>query len=229
MAGDPHNSLAECRSYLKQRLDCCFTRGDDPTKRFAPNGTTREILDQWTLFYLLKFIIYSANYQINSADEDSLQCLVRKIRGPETTTSPGYCNVLATLLYIRCTDERLKSWAQDLSHDMAPEHQYRPIHDTDLPLTRSAALEKFGHDDGQSFWEQQYLFCPITLKEFDESVYVDHRKSCRLPFGQERIKIGKGSFATVYKVKIEKGHMVNESSGLALQTVSHKNNDRLLL
>ena len=107
---------------------------------------------------------------------------------------------------------------------MIPEHQNRPIHDTDLPLTRLAALDKFGHDDGQSFWVQQYLFCPITLKEFDESVYVDHRSSCRLPFGQERIKVGKGNFATVYKVKIETGHIVNESSGLALQNVSHNNN-----
>ena len=214
---------------MKKRLDRCFTRGDDPTKRFAANGTTREILGQRTLFDLLKLIIYSANDQINAADEDSLHNLVRKIRGLKTPTSPGYCNVLATLLYIRCTDDCLRSWAQALFHDVATEHQNRPIHDTDLPLTESAALEKFGDDDGQSFWEQQYLFCPITLKEFDESVYVDHKKSCRLPFGQERIKIGKGSFATVYKVKIEAGHMVNESSGLALQSVSQNNNERLLL
>ena len=228
MAGDPHKSLPECRSYLKKRLDCCFTRGDDPTKRFAPNGTTREIFDQRTLFHLLKLVIYSPSDQIDVADEDSLQCLVSTIRGLETTTSPRYCNVLATLLYIRCTDDCLKSWARGLSHDMATEHQYRPIHDTDLPLTRTAALDKFGHDDGESFWEQQYLFCPIILKESDESIYVDHKKSCRLPFGQERIKIGKGSFATVYKVKIETGHMVNETSGLALRNVSHNNNGRLL-
>ena len=229
MAGDPYKSLAECRSYLKKRLDCCFTRGDDPTKRFAPNGTTREILDQPTLSALLKHIFYPENYQIDAADEDLLQCLVSKIRGLETTTSPRYCNVLATLLYIRCTDDCLTSWAQELSQDMTPENQYRPIHDTDLPLTRSAALDIFGHDDGQSFWEQQYLFCPITLKKFDESVYVDHKKSCRLPFGQERIKIGKGNFAIVYKVRIETGHMVNESSGSALQNVSHNNNERLPL
>ena len=198
-------------------------------KRFASNGTTREIFDQRTLFQLLKLIIYPADYQTNDADKDSLQCLVRKIKGLETTTSPGYCNVLATLLYIRCTDACLTSWTQDLSHDIAPEHQYRPVLDTDLPLTKIAALDKFGPEDGQSFWEQQYLFCPITLKESDESVYVDHKKSCRLPFGQERIWIGKGGYATVYKVKIEKGHMVNESSGLALQNVSHNNNGRLLL
>ena len=214
---------------MKQRLDVCFARGDDPTKRFAPNGTTREILDEGTLFRLLKLIIYSANDHNDAVDEAPLKSLVRKIRGLETTTSPGYCNVLATLLYIRCTDDCLKSWAQNLSHDTAPEDQYRPICDTDLPLTSSVALDQFGRDDGQSFWEQQYLFCPIILKEFDESVYVDHKKSCRLPFGQERVKIGKGHFAIVYKVKIERGHIVNESSGLALQKVSHNNNGRLLL
>ena len=225
MTSDPHNSLAECRAYLKQRLDCCFVRGDDLKERFAPNGTTREILNQRTLSQLLKLIIYAANYQTDAANEDSLKCLVVKIRGLETTTSPGYCNVLATLLYIRCTDDCLNSWVQDLSH----EDQDRPIRDIDLPLTKSAALEKFGHNDGQSFWEQQDLFCPIILKEFDESVYVDHKKSCRLPFGQDRIWIAKGSYANVYMVRIEAGHIVNESSGLALQNVSHNNNGRLLL
>ena len=225
MTSDPHNSLAECRAYLKQRLDCCLLRGDDLIKRFAPNGTTREILDQRTLSQLLKLIIYSANHQIDAADEDSLKCLVEKIRGLETTISPGYCNVLATLLYIRCTDDCLKSWVQDLSH----EGQYRPFRDIDLPLTRSAAVERLGDDDGPSFWEQQYLFCPITLKEFDESVYVDHKEPCRLPFGQDRIRIGKGNYAVVYKVRIEAGHMVNESSGLALQNVSHNQKVRLSL
>ena len=229
MANDLHQSLAECRSDLEKRLDRCFARGDDPKKRFAPNGTTREILDQRTLFQLLRLIIYSANYQINTADENSLQSLVRKIRGPETATSPAYCNVLATLLYIRCKDDCLTSWTQSISHDMASEYQDRSIHDTDLPLMKSAALDKFGHADGSRFWEEQYLFCPIVLKMFDESVYVDHKSSCRLPFGQERIEIGKGSYARVYKVKIERGHMVNQSSGLALQNVSHNNNERLLL
>ena len=228
MTGDPHKSLAECRGYLKQRLDRCFARGDDPTKRFAPNGVTKEILDQRTLFQLLKLIRYPANYQINASDEDSLQCLVNRIRGLEPITFPGFCNVLATLLYIRCTDDCLKTWTQGLFHDMALENQYQPIHDTDLPLTRAEALDKFGYDDGHSFWEQQYFFCPITLKESDESIFVDHKKPCRLPFRQERTKIGKGSFATVYRVEIEKGHMVNEASGLALQNVSCTSNEQLL-
>ena len=64
------------------------------------------------------------------------------------------------------------------------------------------------------------MFCPVILKEFDESIYVGRHQSCPLPFVEERVKIGKGSFAIVYKVKIEKGHMVNRS-GWALQNVSN--------
>ena len=222
MASDAPNSLAEYRSYVKQRLDDCFTRKNDldPSKRFARNGVTREILDKQTLFLLLKLTIYQAHDRINATDEDFLRPLASEIRGSETRTSPGYCNILATLLYARCTDDCLKTWARSLLPQKDHDRQQRPVDDNDLPLTESAAQENFGNDDGHSFWEQQSLFCPIILKEFDESVYVGRNQSCRLPFMEERIRIGKGSFAVVYKVKIEKGHMVNHSSGWALQNVS---------
>ena len=223
MASDVSHSLAGCRSYLKQRLDDCFTRGNDsqPSKRFARNGVTREIFDQQILFQLLKLIIYQAHYEIIAKDEDFLRSLACEIRSSETKTCSGYCNILATLLYARCTDGGLKTWALSLLPRSSHDCPQRPVSDSDLPLTKSAAQDNFGHNDGCSFWEQQYLFCPITLTKFDESVYVDHKKSCCLPFTEERELIGKGSFALVYKVKIAKGHMVNRSSDWALQNVSN--------
>ena len=222
MASSSHHSLAECRSYLKQRLDDCFTRKDDldPSKRFARNGITKEIFDKQTLFHLFKLVIYQGHDGVGATGEDTLRSLAFQIRGSDTETFPGYCNILATLLHARCTDACLKSWAQSLLRQSPHDPQRRPINDNDLPLTELVARDNFGYD-GLSFWEQQSLFCPIILKEFDESIYVDHNQSCRLPFVEERTKIGKGNFATVYKVKIEKGHLVNQSSGLALQNVSY--------
>ncbi len=223
MASNSNHSLAECRSYLKQRLDDCFTRKDDldPSKRFARNGITKEILDKQTLFHLFKLVIYHGQDGVGATDEDTLRSLAFQIRGSDTEKFPGYCNILATLLYARCTDACLNSWAQSLIRSSPHDSQQRPINDNHLPLTESVARDNFGYDDGHSFWEQQSLFCPIILKEFDESIYVDHNQSCRLPFVKERTKIGKGNFAIVYKVKIEKGHLVNQSSGLALQKVSY--------
>ncbi len=221
MASDAHQSLIKCRSYLKERLDDCFTRRDDlqPSKRFARNGITREIFDKQTLFHLLKLIIYQEHDEPNATNEDFLRSLVFEIRGSETETSPGYCNILATLLYARCTDDCLKAWAKSLLRQRSHVCEQRPFHDTDLPVTESAARATFGYEDGHSFWEQQSLFCPVILKESDESIYVGRHESCPLPFAEEPIRIGKGAFAIVYKVKIEKGHMVNQSSNWALGSV----------
>ena len=217
-----HLPLAECRSNLKQRLDDCFTRRDDPTKCFARNGIAREILDQQTLLHLLKLIVYPADNRFDDEDEKRLRSLAIEIRGPETESSPGYCNTLAILLYARCSDECLITWAKTLFRHVSDGTQQRPINDHDLPLTEQEILDSFGHRDVHSFWEQQFLFNPVTLKEFDESIYDGHKQFCRLPFGQERVKIGKGAYAVVYRVKIEKGHLINETSGSGLQNVSRR-------
>ena len=224
MTSDFQTSLADCRRSLKRRLDDCFTRKDDPnpSKRFARNGITREILNEATLYHLFKLLNFTDNHVLSGTDDQCLKSLVSVVRGLEMETSPSppeYCNILATLLYARCTDECLRSWAKTLSHQRSHDHEPRPFNDNDLPLTEPAAQKSFGDADGHCFWELQFLFCPITLKESVESVYVDHERSCRLPFTEERTKIGSGNFARVYKVKIEKGHMVNQSSGLALQHV----------
>lgn len=227
MASDAHQSLVECRASLKERLDDCFTRRDDldPSKRFARNGVTREIFDKQTLVHFLKLIIYQGHDRIDATDEDFLRSVAFEIRGSETDAFPGHCNILATLLYARCTDDCLKTWAKSLLRQRSHHCEKRPVYDNDLPLTESAARATFGYDDGHSFWEQQSLFCPVTLKEFDESTYVGRNQFCPLPFGEERVKIGKGSFAIVYRVKVEKGHMVNQSTGWALQNVSDRFDD----
>ena len=222
MAPESQYSLAEYRKDLQQRLDDCFSRRDDPdpSKRFARNGVTKEILDGQVLFQILKLLIYQGDDGADATDDDYIRSLALEIRGSETGTSPGYCNILGTLLYARCTNDCLKTWAKSLLPPSSHCPHQKPADDNDLPLSKLAARSNFGHDDGHTFWEQQYLFCPITLKESDESVYVGLKQCCRLPFLEERTKIAKGSYAIVYKVNVASGHMVNASRGWATQKVS---------
>lgn len=206
MAPGGLDALAEDRAELKELLDDCLTRKDDPDpkKRFARSGVTREIFDKKRLFLLFRLAMYEEDHYNNATAEDRLQSLATKIRGrPEST---GFCNVLATLLYARCTDQSLKRFGEGLLNGT----QGQAISDEELPLEEAIACQVFGKDDGNSFWEHQFLFCPVVLVRGDETTHVDHRKSCPLPFCEEPQQIGRGTYARVYKVKIETGHLITD-------------------
>jgi len=137
----------------------------------------------------------------NSAD---FKRIAERIRG--SGNSLAYCNVLATLLYSRCTNETLRRFSSKI---LLTESR-KPITDDDLPLTQKDAREAFGNHGGHQFWVDQYVFCPVVLKETDEAIYVDDRASCPIPFIKGPVEIGRGADAIVRKVIIEKGHLVNE-------------------
>lgn len=204
MAVEGAKTLRECRQLLKEKLDNCFVRNDDPDprKRFARRGVTREIFEQDRLEHFLRLLCKDSADVPHSVVSANLKSIAAKIRGP--TDSPTcYNNVLATLFYSQCKDESLVHFVECLLDETPSE----PTSDCDLPLARSTACKAFGNDDGLKFWEQQYLFCPVVLKDRDEVVYG---ASCPRPFLEEPKQIGQGAYAIVYKVRIEKGHLIND-------------------
>ena len=206
MAIEEAETLSECRSGLKKKLDGCFSRRNDPDpkKRFARKGITREIFEKSRLEHLLKLLhCDTINVPSHDAGIDPIR-VAECIRGAQDSSS--YCNVLATLLYSRCTDETLRKFSSDLVEREAQNS----ISDSKLPFTKEDACKAFGTNDGNSFWENQYFFSPVVLHENDESRYVGNKASCPLPILGEPEVIGQGAYAIVKKVKIEKGHLVND-------------------
>ena len=202
-------SLSEYRNFLKEELDTCFTRNHDgdPKKRFARTGIAREIFEEHKLNELFTLVSSDTNNDAARIDATDLTCIIEKIRGHEGL--PSYCNVLATLLYSRCADATLWGLSQTML-GKASDVSVSDRGDDDLPLDEHAAREAFGNADGYQFWEAQFLFCPVILKENDESRYVGNEASCPMPFLEEPKEIGRGGYAIVYKVTIEKGHLINE-------------------
>lgn len=204
MAIEGAGTLSECRQLLKDKLDNCFARNDDPDprNRFARRGVTREIFEQDRLEHFLRLLYKDTADLLHSLVPANLKSIAAKIRGL-TDSPPCYNNVLAILFYSQCKDESLVKFVECL----LGETPSGPTSDCDLPLGKSTACKAFGNDDGLKFWEQQYLFCPVILKEQDE---VRSLASCPRPFLEPPKKIGQGAYAIVYRVRIEKGHLVND-------------------
>ena len=204
MAVEEAKTLDECCRRLREKLVGCFERNDDidpPQNRFAPRGKTLEIFEQDRLEHLLLLLLYSGSTDSYSP----LEYIAKKIRGSED--SRRCCNFLAVLIYSNCKRQNLIDFVECLLN----EEPRRPCFDADLPLTKHAASEKFG-EDVPTFWEHQYLFCPVILKGEEENMYKDHKQSCPRPFVKEPEKIGQGAYAIVYKVVIAKGHLTKEGA-----------------
>ena len=207
MSVEGATTLPQCRQRLKEKLESCFARKDDldPRKRFARRGVTREVFEQDRLEYFLRLLCQDSTYVFHRMVTANLKFIAEKIRG-YADSPPRYNNVLATLIYAQCTDQPLRNFVESLLH----ERSSKPAFDSDLPFAKPAACQTFGKDDRHSFWEHQFLFCPVVLKERDQVRYVDHKQSCPRPFLEEPEKTGQGAYAIVYKVRIEKGHLTND-------------------
>ena len=206
MASIHRDTLAGCRNHLKEVLDGCFTRADDPDprKRFARRGITKEILEEQRLIHLFHLLYHRGDEKLNSKSKDRARLIATKIRGCEG--SLAYCNVLATLLYARCSDESLRTLAEGLLDGKISE----ALSDDGRPLPKEQLCSIFGVNDGHDVWEHQSLFRPVVLMAGDENVYEG--ESSPLPFPEDPVWLGRGSFATVYKVKIAKGHLIMDKA-----------------
>ena len=196
------DELDKYRKHLRERLEAGFTRGGDPHKRFARIGLTQEIFDEGRLIKLTRLVL-CGQAEHGSRDVRQLQSITHRIRG--FNHRPAFCNVLAILLYIRAHAETLERILKQIADGTSSAL----FSDIDLPVERDTALGVLGKEDGQDFFNGQFSFCPVVLKEGDESVYVGHRKSCPLPFCEEPTDVGEGTYAKVSKVIIEKGHFNN--------------------
>jgi hypothetical protein len=107
----------------------------------------------------------------------------------------NYCKVLLVLIESGCTCEDLQRFkARALEDD--------GIRDRHLPVQRARAIDQYGEDLGKSFHRNQFMFCPVILRDGEEKTYLGEMdQHCPLPF-ESREKLGGGSSGAVYKVKV---------------------------
>jgi hypothetical protein len=81
--------------------------------------------------------------------------------------------------------------------------------DNELPYKDELDLDFLeGHQD--SFFEKQYMFKPVIIKQLENSYVQRVDGQLRLPFTEENHPLGCGGFGAVYKVKVAPHHLQTE-------------------
>lgn len=188
--------------FLSQKLEKHLSCGPDHEKPFARSSVPKHVLKQSRLKILFQSLLGLEQ------DDARLDGLVNTIWG--TDASSSRCKILSTVL-LACMRGRLKYL---FKNDF--ERSLNGKTDDQLPFEKETSQFLFGDDDGPKFYETQFIFMTITI---EEGKHLIRRSSFRTPYLKETL-LKRGSFAPVYKVKIEAGHFVNSEYGTGNEKVT---------
>jgi serine/threonine protein kinase len=187
---DSPKSFDELSNDLYLRFLQKFERRKEDQHRFAPIGTSKEVLQP-----------------------DVLRCLFRSLDWPDTTESDlsgedliervnerALYDFLAVLIFSSCTVDEVRTFTTELlvKDTFASDTFALPTQSRTLKLLFK---EKVTRD---KFLAKQSIFCPVIIHQGREQRVEDPGRR-RLPYLEEK-RLAQGGYGTVYKVKIAKGH-----------------------
>ncbi|KAH8697600.1 hypothetical protein BGW36DRAFT_169975 [Talaromyces proteolyticus] len=199
MAADTYDNL--CHE-IYGRLYSQLERRDEERYRFAPKGTVKGVLHPDILMRFFQSLLLpgqTAMDQFNLTENDLV------VRVDERKLY----DYLAILIFGAC---RIQA-ARTFTIALVAVHEWPVVSSRGekfhyLPTDRKELLELF-HDDVtvDKFCIAQPCFCPVVIRKRME-VSIKNLEAQRLPYLEEQL-LSQGSFGTVYKVKIAKGHFYN--------------------
>ncbi|KAG9532211.1 hypothetical protein KCU93_g1175, partial [Aureobasidium melanogenum] len=190
---EAEEAFARIEGDIAHKLKAAFVLRDRPDKTFLPVEKAKEILLEFMIHELMELCKCAGD---DSIEHDQEPSSVARILAMDEQQKDYTCLVLAILL---CIDKfSLVHWMQF--------RKYLDRSSTSLPLGSEEVYQAFGFDIGQRFYEEQFAFCPISLEEHRVNNYTRIKSRCKMPYLEE-VKIGSGSFGTVYKIKIPRGHL----------------------
>ncbi|CAN8095329.1 unnamed protein product [Discula destructiva] len=140
------------------------------------------------------------------ADDDDFQ--IGKRLFLERVRTRKLHTFLAVLIYARGDILAARTFVRKL---VVPELWPLPENGTNLlPADRTWLKNFFGEDDfvtAQEFFAKQASFCTVVLRKRRE-IIIRSPETQRLPYLEEK-QLAQGSFGTVFKVKIAKGHFLD--------------------
>jgi hypothetical protein len=179
--------VCELQSEIERRLirqEWIQNEGPEPTL-FAPLDLPRTVLKPRIR------PLFRAISDDGDVERDAESALLN-----ETTV----CRILTILIYIGCDTSVLQDFRR-----LFVSNSTLTTRDSDLPIQLSVAHALLGATLGYQFYNKQFIFCPVVLKEDEEIECIGEQQWCRLPFIDCEF-LGSGSSGRVSKVTIPKGH-----------------------
>ncbi|KAG9764586.1 hypothetical protein KCU73_g896, partial [Aureobasidium melanogenum] len=188
-ATEAEEAFARTKDKIAHKLKAAFELKSDPDKSFLPVEKAKDII--------LNFMSDDLRELCRRAGDDDLE--PPSVFSNLTTNERRKDHMCLMLAVLLCIDGfSLVQWRQF--------REFLKGSFTDLPLDSVVVNEVFGSGFGQLFYDKQFAFCPVILEERKINNYTRMKSRCKLPYLEE-IKIGSGSFGTVYKVRIPRGHL----------------------
>jgi serine/threonine protein kinase len=194
MASDQYPEI--CKEIYVRIMDK-LEKSHEEGGRFAPNGTAKKVLQSDILrrFFRslnLDEVLMNGYYDLNFDLSEDI--LVTKIHERKLY------NFLAILIFTSCNIEAARTFTIKLLAQTA----WSPSA-CSLPAEREQLTDLFGEQvTPDRFLSQQACFCPVVIHKKQE-VRIQSLDRESLPYLEQQFR-GKGSFGSVYQVKIAKGH-----------------------
>jgi serine/threonine protein kinase len=212
MAAHEYDTL--CHEISKELLDH-LVRKNEESRRFAPYGTAESVLHRDKLLRFFRSLPLPGNsveeqFQHTEAD------LVTKVGERKLY------RFLAVLVSARCSIQAARCFTSKV---VAPNELLTKGHTISLPADFDQLKELFDGDQvaADGVFTKQACFCPVTILNRKE-VRIENPQYRRLPYLEEQ-PLDEGSFGTVYRVKIAKGHFFdpeNNSTNLEPKEIARK-------
>lgn len=170
-----------------------FERCDDERNRFAPSGTAEEVLQPNILRRFFRSLGWPFTPDSHLTEDNLIEILKER----------ELHRFVAILIFITCNVEAARTFTTEL---LVKEPFERDKYS--LPVKLDLLRNLFGEEiTPDKFVAQQAYFCPVVIHQGREEL-VENPERRRFPYLEEKL-LAEGSFGTVYKVKIAKGHFYN--------------------
>ncbi|KAF7543273.1 hypothetical protein G7Z17_g10871 [Cylindrodendrum hubeiense] len=203
-----YNSI--CNEIYEQIL-LRLERKDRESLRFAPKGTAEAILQSDVLLQFFHSLLPPRQPEDNTLRlEITGDTFVKRIEDRRLH------KFLAVLIFASCPIEATILFVRKLvAQDAWPIISVKGRHLDFLPAHRSDLLDLFDKDGVtvDRVLGKQACFCPVVFHKRDE-ITVKNPEHYRLPYLEDEVEVGNGSFGRVFRVHIAKGHFYDPSLGI---------------
>ncbi|KAL9031170.1 MAG: hypothetical protein Q9180_006829, partial [Flavoplaca navasiana] len=174
----------------------------DPNRRFAPRNLARNVFD--SSHDQLRRLRISAQHLACTSNQVIPTAVCNAADFIALLSKNDRCSIHRIFATLLCIHMSLPLFQRFLSIFLpVPETTENSVYDIHLPISLATATQLF-EDDGRRFYDKQFVWSPITLREREKVEYLDDQRLCPIPRLSKKF-LGSGAFGEVNEVELAEG------------------------